>query len=542
VNTQDKTQEDEKQTTSGDNEESSYDSDLVAKSLGKVGKGAGVLFIGTALGLLFGFLKRVLIARFYTPADYGLFNLYFTILSMFAAVGAIGLRNGIQRNIAYYLGKDEKNKVPAIIGWGLAIGLASGIVFGIALFLFANPLASIFSDDPILGFYFRIAAVALPFYILTIALMSVFRGFQRTKERILFYRMGRNGLFVVFIIIIGLLALPFENVILSISFGIILISIIFFIYYLKTKKKLLGLKKSFKWDFPIGKKLLLFSLPLLFVDLMYRIMGWADTMMIGYFLREDFVGYYQAARPLTGLISTALTVTLFIYSPIASSLYGQEKIKENEVIFTTITKWICFGSLPIALVFIFYPKWVISFLFGADYLAAVIPLQILAAVYFVNNLMGPNGATLTAYGKTKFLMYATGAATGLNLILNGALIPYFGIIGAATATGISLISINIIRVKKLKSLSGIHPVRTDILKPLLLSIPINFFLVLIIREFLPINIIIVAISGVSFYGIFLLSMIFTKSFSKNDIKVLLLVEKKLGIDLSNIKKILRRFI
>jgi len=519
-----------------------YDNDLVTKSLGKVGKGAIILFIGTAFGMLFNFLSRILIARFYTPADYGLFNLYFTILSIFAAIGAIGLRSGIKRNVAYYIGKDEDEKVPAVISWGLAIALVGGIVFGIVLFIFANPIASLFSEDPSLGDYYRLAAIAVPFYIFTIALISVFRGFQRTKERILFYDLGRNTLILIFIVTIGIFALPFENVIWGVTLSVVLIAISLFIWYLKIHKDELGVKKLISWDIPLGKELLLFSLPLVLVDISYRVMGWGDTMMIGYFMREDFVGYYQAAKPLSRFISTGLSVTLFIYGPLTASLYAQGKIRENEEIFTVLTKWICFGTLPTALIMIFYSRWILGFFFGADYTAAVVALQVLGIVYFINNFMGPNGSTLTAFGKTKFLMYATGGAATLNILLNGLLIPYYGITGAALATGLSLISINTIRVKKLKDISGIHPVRHQIVKPIIVSAVLSFILVYLLRLIFPVNLILVAISGISFYGIFLFSIIITKSFSNEDIKLLLMVEKKLGLNLAPLKKLFKKFI
>lgn len=483
-----------------------------------------------------------MIARFYSPADYGLFNLYYTILSIFASIGAIGLRNGIQRNIAYHLGKDEKDRVPAIIGWGLAIALAGGIVFGFTLFMFSKPIASLFSDDPILGYYLKIAAIAVPFFIITMALESTFRGFQRTKERIIFNVLGRNTLILISIIIVGLLSLRFVNLITAVSISLIFLSAAFLTYYLKNKRRILGIKKAFKWDLSLGKKLLLFSLPLLLVGLSYRVIGWTDTMMIGYFMSEDFVGYYQAAKPLSHFINTGLSVATFIYAPLAASLYGQKKNRESKIIFSSITKWVCFGTLPIALIFIYYSSWVIDFFFGPEYSAAAFPLQILAAMYFVILFMGPNASTLTAFGKTKFLMYVSGATALLNVILNGVLIPFYGIVGAAVATAFSNLSLNVIRTKKLKDLSGIHSLQAENIKPIIFSIILSLPIVIVLRSFLPISIILVGVSAVSFYLISFLSIILTKSLSRDDIKLLLLIENKLGIELTFIKKLLKKFL
>jgi len=514
----------------------------VTESLGKIGKGTSILFIGTAFGLFFNFLARVIIARFYTPADYGLFNLYYTILSIFSSIGIIGLKSGIQRNIAYYLGKDEEEKVPEIIGWGISIGLVGGVIFGIILFHFADPIAAVFSEEPALGNYFKLAAIAVPFYALLILLVSVFRGFQRTKEKILFEDLGKNTLILCAVIPIALMSLGFFNVILGASLSIILISISFFYYYRRNIKRLLDLKPTVRWDLSVGKKLMLFSLPLLFVEIMYRIMGWADTLMIGYFMAEDFVGYYQAAKPMSRFIGTPFDVAHFLYSPIAATLFAKTLFRENKIIFISLTKWICFGTLPLVIAFVFYPGWILDFFFGVEYSTAIVPLQILSVMYFINNFMGPNGATLTAFGRTKFLMYATGAAAGLNLIFNTLLIPYFGIVGAAVATAISIISVNVIRVKKLNDISGIHTIKPILLAPITLSLLLSVPLTYALTQIFPITIYLVIISVLIFYLIFFFSIIMTKSLSKDDIELLLLIEKRSGIDLSWLRKILKRFV
>ncbi len=519
-----------------------YDEDEVAMSLAKVGKGAFILFIGTGLGILFNFLSRVLIARFYTPADYGMFNLFLTILTIFATIGALGLRNGIQRNIAYSIGKKSKEKVSSIIGGGLVFGLLGGIVSGGILYFSAPHIAPLFSENPDLIYYFRIAGLSTPFFVLIYLLVSVFRGFQRTKERILFFNLGRNSLLLLLVFIVGLLALSFDRVILAAFFSLVLISIIFLVYYLRKGKIELDLSKTLDFDRGIGKELIIFSLPLMLVDMMYEVMGWADTMLIGFFSTEEAVGFYNAARPIGAFVSIGLTVSHFIYSPLVAELYAQEKFRENEVIYTVLTKWVCAMAFPIALLFILFPETILGTFFGEEYIVATIPLQIIAAVYFVNNLMGPNGATLTAYGKTKFLMYATFIAAITNIVLNSIMIPRFGIIGAASATGISIIGVNVIRIFKLNKIAGIHSLKKNTLEPILFGGVISIFTGFIIRTIFPINLFALIIIFALFSILFFLSMILTRSISKEDVNLLLLVEKRTGLELKIIKNVLKRFV
>ena len=50
------------------------DTAIINESLQKIAKGAGIVFIGTIIGMILGFLQRVLIARHYTQAEYGVFH------------------------------------------------------------------------------------------------------------------------------------------------------------------------------------------------------------------------------------------------------------------------------------------------------------------------------------------------------------------------------------------------------------------------------------------------------------------------------------
>ena len=268
-----------------------------------MGKGTGVLFFGTILGIFFNFVGRVVIARFYTPDDYGLFNLFFTVLSIFAGIGILGLGTGISRFIGYYAGSGEKHKIKAAEGWGLLIGAVSGISFGILLFFIAPWISPLFSEKYVFVDYIRIAAFTLPFYVMLSSLISVFRGHQHTKERILFYDLGRNVLFLIFTFFVGILAFPFIGVIWSMFAATVIVSLSFFVYYLRKQKSLLKNVGSFSFIPSIGKKILIFSLPLVLVGIMYQVMGWADTLMIGYFLTGSAVGYYNVARPLATFIS-----------------------------------------------------------------------------------------------------------------------------------------------------------------------------------------------------------------------------------------------
>jgi O-antigen/teichoic acid export membrane protein len=70
------------------------DRDHLNASLRMIAKGAGIGFVGTAIGMGFGFLTRIVIARFLGPDEYGLISLGFAALNIAVIIGLLGLRTG----------------------------------------------------------------------------------------------------------------------------------------------------------------------------------------------------------------------------------------------------------------------------------------------------------------------------------------------------------------------------------------------------------------------------------------------------------------
>jgi O-antigen/teichoic acid export membrane protein len=73
-------------------------------------------------------------------------------------------------------------------------------------------------------------------------------------------------------------------------------------------------------------------------------------------------------------------------------------------------------------------------------------------------------------GDTKVLMYVSGATAVLNLVLNVALIPVYGIVGAAIATLGSTLLNNGIQAFYVYSKTGIQPLNREMLIPIGLSL------------------------------------------------------------------------
>ena len=113
-------------------------SDPLHFSLPKIAGKAVLVFVGVVLGMSLAFIGRVFFARFFTPAEYGIFSLGLSLLGIATAIGTLGLRDGTTRQISYYLGKNDKEKVDGIIKWSLIFGLIGGIAISLIVFISAD--------------------------------------------------------------------------------------------------------------------------------------------------------------------------------------------------------------------------------------------------------------------------------------------------------------------------------------------------------------------------------------------------------------------
>lgn len=505
----------------------------------KAAKGSIIILLGTILSTLFVFIYRLLFARYFESIEYGIFSLSVTILSILTIIGTMGLNEGLSRQISFYIGRNKKKNIRTIIRVSLIYGLLFSSVISIILYLFSEFFSSLLFHDQNFTYVIKIIALTIPFYVEISILNSIFRGYQRVKENVIFIDILKNLLFIIFLLIIIYYRLSLMWAIISYSFTFILTLTFFIFYYLRNKPYdyQYFTKKS-----TIGRELLFFSIPIMFVSILNQIVVWTDTLMLGIFKTASIVGLYNAALPIGRFVSIPLGALLFIYTPIASELFSKKNDNEMRRTYLVLSKWLSSMTFPIAMMFILFPNYIIFYSFGQEYIGASIALQILATGFFINNLMGPNGATLMAMGKTKFLMYSTFGSACINISLNYILIPSFGIIGAAISSAIALISMNFIRSIQLYKLTTITSIGKNTIKPILFSLIAFLIINYLFKSYISINLIIIIIIFTIYVLIYIISLVITKSIDFEDIDLLLKVESKTGFNLIRIKRFIQKFI
>jgi len=508
------------------------------RSLQKIARGTGIVFFGTISGMLLGFCERILFARFFSQAEYGIYSLALVVLNITVMFSTFGLQEGSARQIASYRSKGDTEKVQGVIISSLQMALIASTVFSAVLFFTSDIISTKIFHEADLSAPLKIFSLAVPFFSLIQILTSFFRGFNKVKPKVYFQDILRSGVFLLSLVFIILLGLSFSMAMYAFLVSIVFTCLAFSTYTIKKLPLNINLKARLKTE---GKELLLFSLPLFATLILNMIITWTDILMLGYYKTSDTVGLYNAALPIARLLPIPLASLVFIYTPVCSQLFSQKLFGEMKRNYNIATKWIFAATLPLFLVVFFFPADVLKLLFGIKYIEASTALKILSLGFFIHTFLGPNGATLTAMGRTKLLMWASLSAAFLNITANMVLIPFLGINGAAIASASALALANIINSTRLYQLSGIHPFSKNYLKPIVTSVIIAFVIHTVFRNSLTVTLWILPVLVLSFLVIYSFAFLLTKSFDREDITMLLEIEKRMGLNLSVVKRSLKRF-
>jgi Membrane protein involved in the export of O-antigen and teichoic acid len=175
-----------------------------------------------------------------------------------------------------------------------------------------------------------------------------------------------------------------------------------------------------------------------------------DSLLVGRFMSETDVGYYATAviimQGITLLPSAVQTIT----TPAMATYYGNREYSNiKKLVKSTMLK--IFAIELIFLIFLtLFGKYIIMILFSKEFAPAYVPMLILSIGYILYAPWMSVGTIFACIGKVNLSFKLNGLCAILNTALNLLFIPKFGLIGAASATTLSLIITFVINLHYIK--------------------------------------------------------------------------------------------
>lgn len=460
--------------------EKQYDQMLEERLTKKIAKGAGITFFGSVIGKGLSYITYIIIARLLGAKAFGLYVLGFAIFGLAELLSRMGLHNGALRYVSMYMGEGARQKVKGTIIQSIVFSFGVGIGIGLILFVSSNFIATGIFHKPELTRVIEIFSIGVPFMASMMVAAFGTRGFQAMQYFVYlrhFFQPTAN------LFLIGLLYWLGFRLYGAVSAWVISAGFGFFlaIYFIRREfPDISNVDSVFN-----TKELINFSVPLITVGFLQLFILWTDTFMLGHFRSAIDVGIYRAAAQTALLLTFALGAFNSIFSPIISDLYNKGEIGTLAEIFSIVSKWVFYLSFLLYLVIISTPKQILK-VFSPEFVLGWSPLLILAFANLVNSSMGIFGSVLVMSGKQKLEFYNSLGISMLNIILNVLFIPKFGMIGAALATSISIINLNVIRALEVRLILNLWPYNKRYLKGLaagIVAMGVNMLIMRLIPSF-----------------------------------------------------------
>lgn len=181
---------------------------------------------------------------------------------------------------------------------------------------------------------------------------------------------------------------------------------------------------------------------LLLTGVGYQLLSKGDLLVLGLLAPAVDVGVYAvASRSAEQFMSVFYSAVSFAGVSVFTGIYAAGDRRELQRFTFLMAKTIFWLSLPVWVVLQAAAPQLLS-LFGREFVAGAAPMRVLATGYFLSMMSGFVIIMLYNTGHHRDVAKAMLAAAVLNVGLSFVLIPPLGILGAAIAAAVSLVSLH----------------------------------------------------------------------------------------------------
>ncbi len=406
-------------------------------SIKHVGQKSMLLTIGNGGSRIINFIFALAVGRLLGAEIYGEFSYLVSFISFFLSLSKLGLNNSALHFMPLY--KDDQIKRHQISSLVLMIPVFTSIVIIAFLLFFSESISLHILNHPEYRTNFLLLVPSILILGLQNDMLSLIRGSKRIKEQLyvknLIVPISKLVLLLVFVMVFQI-----QNIYsLIIPYYIYTIGVLVFLFL---RLKAYGILGPLSFSKAMAKRLLYFSMPLLFSGMVGLISGNIDKFMIGYYMNSSQVGIYRVARQFSDLTTIAYASLITAIPPVISELYHKNKLDELKELYILSTKWVSvFNLLFFGIILLLAPD--LMQMVGPEFVAGSSVLVIIGLGQIVNAMTGTADHINIMTGHPRYSLYTKLVVMGSNIVLNGLLIPRYGIVGAAIATmvAISLASI-----------------------------------------------------------------------------------------------------
>lgn len=410
-------------------------------------KGSGIFFLTKIIGIAVTYLFTWWVTTEMGAGKWGFITLMITTINVISIFCLFGLDVLLLKYTSEYIKRENLSSLQAIYLRTISFIVLLIILVVGTMAVFPNFFITVLYGSTAKMPWFIVALVGIPANVLfqinnsvlagmkNMIAYGIFKNIMIFGLGLLIFFLGQNTIFPMFFErFMGGGILVLASYILAIYLGLFFNSI-------QVIKKLKLLKKVAKTKIE-DVSLVREGFPLMLTASMSLVITTTDYFMLSHFYSQVEIGLYDIVVKVSILTAIILVAVNAIATPKFAEFSKHKDLKSLRIIVSQSSKLIFWGSSPVLIITLLFPKTVLSF-FGEEFVVASNALIFLSLGQFVNSICGSVGNLLKMTNHQILFQNIVIAAAIINIILNLCLIPNYGINGAAFASFISISFLNL---------------------------------------------------------------------------------------------------
>lgn len=390
-------------------------------------------FFVRVLSAILVFASQIFLARFLGGFEYGIFVLVWTTAIILGGLCCLGVHSAALRFITVFQTNSDLDRLRGIVFGAPRIAFAAAISTTIIGLLVLYMLRGILDNHYLAPF--ALALAILPLLALAETLDEFGRAFDRVDIAFLPTFILRPLLllgFMVFAITYGFATNAITALICAMASVFIALTLQWW-----------TLREHINKTVPQGGRILepilwlKTAMPIFLANGFFELLTQMDVLLLGIFVSPELIGPYYAAVKILALVHFVPFSVKAAIQPSFARMNEKENHAELSSFAKQATRWGFVPTLVIGLFVALIAPWILN-LFGPNFSSTAPIVWLLMLGLIIRASIGPAESLLNMTGQQNLCALAYGCALMVNIALNLALIPLFGLWGAAIATVIAL--------------------------------------------------------------------------------------------------------